>query len=181
MTLDERVVAQIRKAQRELDGEGKLPTAALLDAYYQTFRDRFGPDRLAALDGEALLNVMHTHGNKDSLVYWLEFKSDEEFPTISFGSIAGGSAFKFGVFRRRETDVWVTGSAQYQQEITMDQAIQIARRHRDQLVRGVQLLEGLPSAGTDEDYALLQQRMDSEAPDVSDSAWGHKYFSLLFP
>jgi len=29
----------------------------------------------------------------------------------------------------------------------MDQAIQIARRHRDQLIRGVQLLESLPSEG----------------------------------
>jgi len=36
---------------------------------------------------------MHDHGNRDSLVYWLEFKDDEEFPAI-FGSIAGGSALK---------------------------------------------------------------------------------------
>jgi 5-methylcytosine-specific restriction protein B len=36
------------------------------------------------------------------MVYWLEFKDDEEFPAI-FGSISGGSALKFGVFRRAET------------------------------------------------------------------------------
>jgi len=42
---------------------------------------------------------MHDHGNRDSLVYWLEFKDDEEFPA-SFGSIAGGSALKFGIYRR---------------------------------------------------------------------------------
>ena len=56
---------------------------------------------------KTLLETMHTHGNKDSLVYWLEFKNDEEFPA-RFGSIAGGSAFKFGIFRRKETGTWVT-------------------------------------------------------------------------
>ena len=49
---------------------------------------------------------MHTHGNQDSLVYWLEFKNDEELPGTNFGSIAGGSAHKFGLFRRKETGQW---------------------------------------------------------------------------
>src|SRR5664279_6099856 len=30
-------------------------------------------------------------------------------------------------------------------------------------------------------YAELQQRLQEAAPEVADSAWGHKYFSLLFP
>ena len=34
---------------------------------------------LRRLDGERLLNVLHTT-DKDSLVYWLEFKNDEELP-----------------------------------------------------------------------------------------------------
>src|SRR5690606_8849334 len=33
----------------------------------------------------------------------------------------------------------------------------------------------------DDDYAQLQDQMDELAPDVSRLAWGHKYFSLLFP
>ena len=65
------------------------------------------PGVLTKLDGEDLLETMHAHGNKDSLVYWLEFKNDDEFPA-RFGSIAGGSAFKFGIFRRKETGTWVT-------------------------------------------------------------------------
>jgi 5-methylcytosine-specific restriction enzyme B len=51
---------------------------------------------------------MHAHGNRDSLVIWLEFKNDEEFPAI-FGSIAGGSALKFGIYRSKETGAWMTG------------------------------------------------------------------------
>ena len=39
----------------------------------------------------------------------------------------------------------------------------------------------LPDNASDDDYAQLQDQMDELAPDVSRLAWGHKYFSLLFP
>jgi len=77
-----------------LDAAGKLLSAAQLSSYYRTFRDRFGPEVLKGLDGEALLTTMHSHGTRESLVYWLEFKNDAEFPSIAFGGIGGGSALK---------------------------------------------------------------------------------------
>jgi 5-methylcytosine-specific restriction protein B len=181
MPLDEQLLHDVRNTHQTLYDQGTLPTRAKLAEYYATFRERFGPQRLANLDGEDLLNIMHAHGNRDSLVYWLEFKDDEEFPSASFGSIAGGSAFKFGIFQRKETGNWVTGSPQKQREIAVDAAIQIARKHRDQLLHGVRLLEAFPENGSDDDYAGLQERMNSVAPDVSNLAWGHKYFSLLYP
>jgi hypothetical protein len=125
-----------------------------------------------------LLETMHDHGNRDSLVYWLELKNDDEMPAI-FGSIAGGSALKFGLYRRKETGAWMTGSPQKQQELTVEEAVEMARKHRDQLIRGTKLLEKLPANGTDADYQALQEQMDSLAPDVSRAAWGHKYFSPL--
>ena len=79
-----------------LSAENVLLPADALTGYYETFRQRFGPERLSAVDGEALLHLMHDTGNRDGLVYWLEFKDDAEFPA-RFGSIAGGSALKFGV------------------------------------------------------------------------------------
>jgi 5-methylcytosine-specific restriction protein B len=181
MTLDDRVIQQIKDAHARLEGEQALPSPAELAEYYRTFRQRFGPDQLAGLDGEALLHTMHAHGNQDSLVYWLEFKNDDEFPTRVFGGIGGGTAFKFGLFRRKETGVWVTGSPQRPKDLTVEEAVQVARSHRDQLLRGVRILESLPNTATDEVCAHLQQRMDAEAPDVGNSSWGHKYFSLLFP
>ena len=50
---------------------GDLTSPDRLREIYEQFRDRFGPQRLAAMDGEALLMAMHAHGNHDSLVYWL--------------------------------------------------------------------------------------------------------------
>ena len=109
--LDDRIKARILDDHKKLTADGKLLSRSQLEACYRTFRSRFGPDVLAKLDGEELLETMHAHGNKDSLVYWLEFKNDDEFPA-RFGSISGGSAFKFGIFRRKETGTWVTGSPQ---------------------------------------------------------------------
>src|SRR5688500_20308155 len=105
--LDGRIKTRILGDHQKLTADGKLLSRSQLEGYYRTFRSRFGPVVLAKLDGEELLETMHTHGNKDSLVYWLEFKNDDEFPA-RFGSISGGSAFKFGLFRRKETGAWVT-------------------------------------------------------------------------
>src|SRR5712692_2140607 len=181
LELDPRITEELKKWYKSLAEEGKLFSREQLATYYTTFRSRFGPDRLKNLDCEALLNTMHDMQNKDSLVYWLEFKNDGEFPSPMFGSIAGGSAFKFGLFRKRETGQWTTGSSKGPIELTVDQAIGKARQHRDQLLRGVELLERIPVDGIDDDYAHLQQEMNLGAPDVSDLAWGHKYFHLLYP
>ncbi len=178
--LDDRIRSRILDDHRKLTADGKLLSRSQLDACYRTFRTRFGPDVLAGLDGEELLEAMHAHGNRDSLVYWLEFKNDEEFPA-KFGSILGGTSFKFGVFRFKETGGWVTGSPQKVIELTVSQAVEIARKHRDQLIRGTERILKLPDHAPDGEYRKLQEDLDRIAPEVRDLAWGHKYFSLLAP
>lgn len=179
--LDPRIVARLRQRRDELDADGKLLTRSQLAVYYGSFRSRFGPEQLRALDGEALLETMHGTGSKDSMVYWLEFKNDEEFPA-RFGSIAGGSALKFGVFRRAETGEWTTADkGNFPVAIGVDDAVGIARRHRDQLLAAAEAVQRMPANGTDADYRVLQAELDAVAPGVSDLGWGHKYLSLLFP
>jgi 5-methylcytosine-specific restriction protein B len=173
---------EIIARHQQLVNDGKLPTQQQLDTQYALFRARFGPSVLAGVNGVPLLTLMHDSGNRDSLVYWLEFKNDHEFETRNFGSIAGGSALKFRIFRRRETGEWqAADKSNYPHDILIEQAIEIARCHRDQLLRGIELLEVLPPNASDDDYAQLQDQMDELAPDVSRLAFGHKYFSMLFP
>lgn len=170
----------IEKALSRLEINGKLLTKNRLESCYSLFRDRFGPEVLSGLDGEKLLEVMHAHGNQDSLVYWLEFKDDEELPA-HFGSIAGGSALKFGLYRSAETGEWVTGHPRSKEILSIEQAIQRARRHRDELIQGCKILEQIPEDRSDDDYRKLQAALSETAPIVSDSAWGHKYFHMMFP
>jgi len=178
--LDDRIKSRILDDHKKLTADGKLYSRSQLDGFYRTFRNRFGPDLLAKLDGEELLDSMHALGTKDSLVYWLEFKNDDEFPAY-FGSIAGGSAFKFGVFRGKETGTWVTGSPNAVKDLTVPEAVEIARMHRDQLVQGAERIGKLPDLADDAQYRKLQEDLGKIAPSVSDTAWGHKYFSLIHP
>src|SRR6266487_2271583 len=121
LELDERIVQELKALHKKLNDEAKLLSDEQLAQYYSTFRNRFGPDKLKNLDGEVLLDTMYKFGNRDSLVYWLEFKDDEEFPS-RFGSIAGGSAFKYGLFRKRETGTWTTGTPSNPVELSVEQA-----------------------------------------------------------
>ena len=179
--LESQLAQNLQERYQQLLNAGLLLSREQLAHYYATFRSHFDPERLRSLDGEALLNTMHDHSNRESLVYWLEFKDDEEFPARSFGGIGGGSALKFGIYRRKETGAWMTGSPTKQVELTTDDAVQVARRHREQLLRGVDLLTALPPHADEAAYQQLQLALEREVPDVSGTAWGHKYFSLLFP
>jgi 5-methylcytosine-specific restriction protein B len=181
MALDSRIATSLKDLHAKLTADGKLLSTIQLDQAYQLFRTKFGPNVLSAMDGEALLTTLHDHGNRASLVYWLEFKDDDEFPA-RFGSIAGGSALKFGIYRSKDSGKWMgRDDRNYPVEISTEEAIQRARKHRDELVAGSAVLEVLPKDASDANYGRLQAEMDSRAPTVSNLAWGHKYFSLLFP
>ena len=181
--LKEEVAHQLRALHEELQPAGELISAKKLGGYYTLFAQRFGPERLANLDGRELLLTMHAfrQDHRDSVVYWLEFKNDDEFPSRLFGSISGGSALKFGIYQRKEDGVWMTGSPQKQVELTEEEAIEVARDHRQQITAGTELIRALPERGSDDDYRQLQEKLNEVAPDISDSAWAHKYFHLLFP
>jgi 5-methylcytosine-specific restriction protein B len=180
-SLDPRVEQSLRDAHDALEQRGELLSTDRMRASYAAFRSRFGPDALRSLDGLALLNAMHAHGNKESLVYWLEFKNDDEFSGPSFGSIAGGSAHKFGLFRRKETNQWVVGSPTHDKNISEADAIVVARNHRHQLGLGIALFEAMPPGGDDNTYLALQAELEKQTPDICGLAWAHKYWSLLFP
>ncbi len=178
-SLHPQVVQEMRASYLALSARGELLSVERLESYYTAFRQRFGPETVSRLNGQALLDLLKGNG-RDGLVYWLEFKDDDEFPA-RFGSIAGGSALKYGVYRRRETGAWTTGSSQAQTEISSDEAAAIAVSHRDQLIAASELLERHSPESDDEGYEQLQKRLAEVAPDVQDSSWGHKYLSLIYP
>lgn len=174
------VLDRIQSTYNRLKADGELLPREQLDACYARFSARFGPAALKALDGTALLDHMHDYGNRGSMAFWLEFKDDEEIPGI-FGSITGGSALKFGIYRRRESGVWMTGHPQDQQALSDDQAVAIARRNREQLAAAVEVLTSAQGGFGDAAYAALQRRLFEVAPDIIDAAWAHKYLHMLAP
>jgi len=178
MTLDEKIALKIKETAKNLLDEGKLPTLTQLDKYYQLFRLNFGPEKLGNLEGLELLETIHGFGVQN-LVYWLEFKNDEEFPTSIFGSISGGSALKYGIYKSVKDGEWKIGTPKNIKNLTLDEAIGIARKHRNQLIEGVKLVEQLLDNIEAISYFNLQSKLRDFAPDVENTIWGHKYFSLI--
>lgn len=82
-----------------------------IETAIREFQERFSPEKLAAIEDENLLtSLFYTVGdNTEALCCWLEHNADcREY----FGSIAGGSAYKFGLFQKKDTGEWMTGSAE---------------------------------------------------------------------
>jgi hypothetical protein len=159
--LDARLHEELQDLYTKLYTKNELVVGEKLNGYYETFRNKFGPDRLLALEGEELLVAMKGGKEHDSLNYWLEFKRDDEFPSILFGSIAGGSSHKFGIFRKVDTGNWISGQPHSEKVVSQEGAIEIAREHRRQLVEGCKLLDTLPLE-SDDDYAVLQRTGKTE-------------------
>jgi len=150
-----------------------------LDRAYATFRREFGPEVLSGLQGRDLLLKMHDRGTS-SLMYWLEFKNDEELPRV-FGSISGGSALKFQLFKRARDGAWMTGSPKAQRRIDEGEAAEIAARQRDHLLVAADLLERISDPTSEAQYAELQQALDNLDSGFFSLAWVHKYLHLCFP
>ena len=67
--LSPRIEKGLRDAHDALLSRGELLSTDRIQGSYAALRSRFGPDALKSLDGPALLNAMHSHGNKESLVF----------------------------------------------------------------------------------------------------------------
>src|SRR5690242_12902997 len=162
--LHAKIDSELRLLATSLAADGTLLSRAELQRNYNVFRREFGPEVLRSLEGEDSLERMHATGNRDSLSYWLEFKNDDTFRGYSFGSISGGSALKFGVYRRAENGSWATkGAGSAPREIPLGEAIEIARRHRDQLLAAVELLSRMPDSTDDATYIALQRDLERVA------------------
>lgn len=182
MALDPGLLVDLRRIAAEMLARGQLLPVERLERVYAVFRARFGPEVLAGLNGQELLLRMHGRGDaRDSLAYWLEFKNDEEFPASRLGGIGGGSALKYGIYRRVETGQWMTGPGTRQTVITAEEAADIAGKQRDELVAGARILEQARRDPRAVDYPALQAALEAAAPTVQHLGWVHKYFSLIAP
>lgn len=174
------LLARLRETHEELLSRGDLLPRELIEQHRQRFREAFGPEVLARLDGEALLVKMHERTNGDSLVCWLEFEQHAQLGS-QLGGIGGGTALKFGLYRASCSGAWMTGTRRGLEVLSTEQAIACARVQRDQLVRGAELLRSYSRDPMRRDFAALQAEMERVAPDLVDASWAHKYFSSIVP
>ena len=141
------------------------------------FLTQFGVEQISALSGKELLTKLFYSDveNKDNLCYTLEFRPDMR---EIFGSIAGGSAFKFGLFYHKKNRCWTSGSPSKHQSLTEEEAIEVAASIRDALVKGAKLIEAHKDFDTVEGYEQLYAKLQT-IPGI-DNVWMLKYYQMLY-
>lgn len=147
---------------------------------YDDFQEKFAPDILSALSGEELLRKMFYSGdsNKENLCYYLEFHiKNREL----FGSVAGGSAFKFNLFYQKKNSSWMTGSATKPQKLTLDEAIVLGTEIRDAIVSGAEIIKENKGASTVEGYYELYNKLFAVMGKYINLLWVQKYYHIIFP
>lgn len=144
------------------------------------FQNKFSPERLKEFEGIDLLNYMFMHdGDKNNLCYDLEFNKMYNFA----GSIKGGAAYKFYLFKKKDINQWVSGSPHNQRILTIEEAIEEGTKIRDALVNGAELIEE-SNLSTIKDYDDLEDELNKIFSDCGCSpsnSWVHKYYVLIFP
>lgn len=147
--------------------------------FYDEFRSRFSIEKLRSIpDSELLTKLFYSSDStNDSLCYWLEFNQHSR---LFGGGIAGGSAYKFGLFQRKEDGIWISGSPNKPEELSNEEAIEIGKIIRDALIKGAELI-GASSLDIFSDYEKLDEELNREIGKYATMGWVHKYFCLLYP
>lgn len=148
-------------------------------ASYTWFQESFSPEKLKEYSDDELLQKMFLTSNSDnkSLCYHLEFNSKIK---NYFGSISGGSSFKFGLFQRQEDGKWMTGSPQKQVELSDDDALALGKQIRDFIVQACEYIAGKEFTSI-RDYELLDDKLNTMFDKFASLAWIQKYFQMIFP
>lgn len=153
-------------------------TSENVESVRNTFVERYNPERLAAIPDSELLDAMYyTEGdNSDSLCCFIEM--NKECRSI-FGSIAGGSAYKFGLFKKKETGEWTSGSPIKPIVLSDAEALERGKEIRDALVKGVQIIK----EATLDSLEAYEQLDDDLRAGVGEQfynwTWFHKYFAII--
>lgn len=144
------------------------------------FNERFSPDVLAKLsDNEILQKLFYTSGdNTEALCYWLEHNAAcREY----FGSIAGGSSYKFGLFQKKDTGDWMTGSPQKPQVLTENQALETGKKIRDALIKGAEIIKNSTLESLSDFEKVDDELKTAIGEQYYNLAWFHKYFFMICP
>ena len=148
------------------------------DTLHENFINHFGIEHLKSLSGKELLTSLfyNDKGNKLNLCYVLEM--DKDMREI-FGSIAGGAAYKFGLFFHKKTQSWTCGSPAKPVKLTENEAIQKAEEIRNDLVAGAEIISSFGPLNSTADYEQLYKQLEHISG--INAVWRMKYYQMLFP
>ncbi len=148
------------------------------NALYQKFQEQYAPEILRNLSDEELLGYIFLGVGDTSLCNALEF--DPQYN--QFGSIAGGTSYKYSLFYSRNSHAWKTSFGEGgQRSISDDEALDIGKQIRDALVTGADIIGSWESLSTVNDYNELLTALNAAIPQYITKMWFLKYYHMIFP
>ena len=146
------------------------------------FTTKFSKEVLERMTPEEALENLMNSKNRDSLVYHLEFKNDEDFNTSNFGGIGGGTAGKFTIFHSNKFDQWVKWEGNSQVPISDQAAQERAYEISQNLVKLHHHIENSPHETLEDVREMIKAiEVDQELARFYQYGWVHKYFHLFYP
>ncbi len=162
---------------KEAEALGTIDDEA--EELYKEFRELFAPQILKGLNGVDILHriFINETGIKNSLCHYLEY--DKRYNI--FGSVAGGSAYKYGLFYSHKEQSWMTGSGQKKIKLSEPAAIELGTKIRNQLVAGAEIISEYGELNNIKDYAELQAKLYAVMDNTIGKAWVMMYYHMIFP
>jgi len=148
------------------------------EVLYQQFQALYAPEKLAALNDDELLGYIFLGVSDSSLCNALEFDSQYG----QFGSIAGGTAYKYNLFYSRNDATWKTSYGDGgQRSCSEEDALSIGKEIRDALVKGAEIIANFETLATPNDYTSLLAELTAAIPQYITKMWFLKYYHMLYP
>lgn len=176
------IVKKLSKDYQEFRSDIKFEDDDTIEDFREYFLNKFSLDILEGMSAEDSLQELMNLKNRESLVYHLEFKNDEEFRTDYFGGILGGSSGKYTIFFSNKFDQWVKWEGNSQVPITDEEASKRAEQIRKNLIKLHYFIQN-NSYETVDDIRLMINAIENDE-DVNHFyryGWVHKYFHIYYP
>lgn len=190
MMVDEKVNVILTPAWFAEKGKDRTELDAQTKQAYIDFREDYGPEKLANLSGDDLLSFFCIGYKDNSLCHALEANNKYKL----FGSIKGGSAYKFYVFHSKDGK-WKTSLVgntpldHGMRDVDADEAAELVAKLRDALLKGVDLIKSFTNIENSDDCLALAQKLRDFNADIEKEEiykfvykqWVLKYYHMLFP
>lgn len=149
-----------------------------INALIAEFNAKFSPENLMTYSDDELMEAMFYTAaqTNDSMAWWLEFHKDMR---SQFGSIAGGTSLKYGIYQNKEEE-WITGGSANKRSVSYEEALEIGKDIRAKLIKGVEIIRN-SKLDTVEDYEKLHDALIGAIGSFATNNWVHKYFYMIFP
>ena len=87
----------------------------------------------------------------------------------------------FGLFQKKDTGEWMTGSPQKPEVLSEEQALEVGKTIRDALIKGVDIINNATLDSLSDFEKLDDDLKLGIGEQYYNLAWFHKYFSLICP